>query len=347
MMDMVYILVGRVTGGLAMVCAFSSCLFGFVTGSSIADVAAIGSITMPTMVKRGYSKGFAASLQAAAGVLGGIIPPSISLVILGCIGGVSIRDLLLAAIVPGWLFGVCLMVTAYIISRKRNYKGREEHADAKEMWRAACKAFLPLMTPVIVLGGMYSGVFTPTEAAGVAVVYAFLLSVVIYRTIKIRDLYRIFREAVVVSISVLCIIACGATFSWLMATYQAPQIIKEFFLSITTNPMLMMFLVNVLLFILGMVMETSAIIIIFVPVLLPLMTSLGWDPVQFGIIFTLNLALGAVTPPVGVAAMMACKIIDTPYPPPLREWVPFVAAMAMALGLIICFPPLTLWLVHM
>lgn len=344
MLAIINSLMGHVTGGLAMVTAFSSCLFGFITGSTVADVAAIGSIMMPEMVKRGYSKGFTASLQACAGVLGGLIPPSIVLVVIGVVGGMSIGNLLLGAIIPGWLCGFALMITAYFISRKRKYQGGGKRENWREIVVAARKSFLPLMTPVIVLGGMYTGIFTPTEAAAVAVDYGLFLGLIVYKTIKLKDLYKIFQEAIIISVSILIIIAFGSTFCWLLATYRGPEVIRDLFLSLTHSYIIMTMLIVILILILGMIMEGTAIIIIFIPVLLPLAVNVGWDPVHFGVVFALSIIIGNVTPPVGVGLMTACRVLGIPYPPAFRDYIPFVLTMIIVLILSIAFPSLTLWL---
>ena len=347
LMRLVNCLIGHVSGGLAMVASISSCLFGFVTGSSVADVAAIGSIMMPEMVKKGYAKGYTATLQACTGVLGGVIPPSILLVVIGVAGGVSIGNLLLAAAIPGWFIGMCLMVTGVVIARKRNYQPRGERVSARETLSAFRDASWALLTPVIVLGGIYSGIFTPTEAAGVCVVYALLLGLVVYRTIRISQLYEIFREAINVSCAILMIIACGNTFSWLMAAHRGPEIINNYVLSITRDPLGVYLLVMVVVLILGMVMEGTSIAIIFIPVFMPLMKSLGVDPVHFGVVFALNINIGAITPPVAVCLMTACRIIGIRYPPPFRDVFPFVGTMILALLILVLFPQITLFLVKM
>ena len=344
LMRLVNCLIGHVASGLAIVASISSCLFGFVTGSSVADVAAIGSIMMPEMVKKGYGKGYTATLQACTGVLGGVIPPSILLVVIGVAGGVSIGHLLLAAAIPGWFIGMCLMATGWVIARRRNYQPRGERVSARETLSAFRDAFWALLTPIIVLGGIYSGVFTPTEAAGVAVVYALLLGLVVYRTIRFRKLYEIFREAINVSCAILLIIACGNTFGWLMAAYRGPEIINNYILSISKDPLMVFFLVMFVVLILGMVMEGTAIAIIFIPVFMPLMVSLGVNPVHFGVVFALNINIGAITPPVAVCLMTACRIIGIPYPPPFRDVFPFVATMIVALLILVFFPQITLFL---
>jgi C4-dicarboxylate transporter DctM subunit len=343
-MNLANALVGHIRGGLAAVCVVASCFFGFISGSGVADTAAIGSIIMPEMVRRGYGKGFTASLQAASGVLGIVIPPSLPIVVLGVAGGVPIGALLLGGILPGWIAGLLLMLVAIIISRKRGYQGVERTGGWKETWKAAREAVLPLLTPVIILGGILGGVFTPTESAAVATVYALLLGLFVYRSLRIRDLYPIFKEAALTSAAIMFIIAAASPFAWIMAINQIPESLTTFFLTLTSNPFWILMLVNALLLVLGTFMETIALIIIMAPILLPLITSLGYDPVYFGIIMTLNLAIGGITPPLGVCLITTCRLLKIPYPPPGRDLLPFMLAMVVSLFLTILFPPLVLWL---
>lgn len=343
-MNLANVLVGHIRGGLSAVCVVASCFFGFISGSGVADTAAIGSIIMPEMVRRGYGKGFTASLQASAGVLGIVIPPSLPIVVLGVAGGIPIGALLLGGIIPGWIAGFLLMLVGIAISRKRGYQGIERVGGWKETWKAAREAVLPLLTPVIILGGILGGVFTPTESAVVATAYALLLGFFVYRSLRFRDLYPIFKEAALASGVIMFIIAAASPFAWIMAINQIPKSLTTFFLSLTSNPFWILILVNTLLLVLGTFMETIAIIIIMAPILLPLITSLGYDPVYFGIIMVLNLAIGGITPPLGVCLITTCRLLKTPYPPPARDLLPFLLAMVASLFLTILFPPLVLWL---
>lgn len=336
--------VGHIRGGLAAVCVVASCFFGFISGSGVADTAAIGSIIMPEMVRRGYGKGFTASIQASAGVLGIVIPPSLPMVVLGVAGGVPIGALLLGGIIPGWMTGGLLILIAIIISRRRGYQGIEQKAGGREIWRAAREAVLPLFTPIIILGGILGGVFTPTESAAVATVYALILGFFIYRSLRPKDLLPIFKEAALASAVIMFIIAAASPFAWIMAINQIPKILTNFFLTLTSNPFVILLLVNLLLLVLGTFMETIAIIIIMTPILMPLITSLGYNPIYFGVIMTLNLAIGGITPPLGVCLITTCRMLKTPYPPPFRDLMPFIFAMVASLFITILFPPLVLWL---
>lgn len=337
-------LVGHIRGGLAAVCVIASCFFGFISGSGVADTAAIGSVIMPEMVRRGYGKGFTASIQASAGVLGIVIPPSLPMVVLGVAGEIPIGGLLLGGIIPGWLTGGLLILVAVIISRKRGYQGIERVGGWRETLQAARDAILPLLTPVIILGGILGGIFTPTESAAVATVYALILGFFIYRSLHIRDIFPIFKETALMSAAILFIIAAASPFAWIMAINHIPKSLANILLTFTSDPFLILILVNILLFILGTFMESIAIIIIMAPILVPLITSMGYDPIYFGVIMTLNIAIGAITPPLGVCLITTCRMIKTPYPPPLRDLLPFILAMVFSLFLTILFPSLVLWL---
>ncbi len=345
-MNLVNCLVGNIKGGLAAICVLASCFFGFISGSGVADSAAIGTIIMPEMVKKGYGKSFTAMLQASGGVLGAVIPPSIALVVIGIASELSIGKLLVGAIIPGWLTGIILMVVAVLISRKRGYRGLEVRPNLKETLVAAKRAIFPLFTPVIILGGILSGIVTPTEAAVVAVVYAILLGL-LYRELTLKNLFEVFKEATIMSAVIMFIISAARPFGWIMAGYKIPQLITHFFMNITENKIVIMLSINLLLLILGDFMETITIILIMAPVLMPLVASLGFDPIHFGLIMGLNLAIGGITPPLGVALMTTCRILKISYPPKFADWWPLFAAMVLGLLLLIFVPGLALWLARL
>jgi len=343
LMNLVNCTIAHIRGGLAAVCVITSCFFGFISGSGVADTAAIGTVMMPEMVKKGYHKSFTAMLQAAAGDLGMIIPPSIGLVVIGIAGNISIGRLLVGGIIPGWLTGFLLVAVAVIISRKRGYVGSEHKSTWRETLIALRGAVLPLFTPLIIIGGILSGIFTPTEAAVVAVVYALILGI-IYKEIRFRDLYHVFEEAAKTSAIIMFIISLASPFGWIMAGYKVPTIITDFFLSLSDNPIVILLCINLLLLLLGDFMETISIIIIMTPILIPLVTALGFDPIHFGVLMALNLAIGGITPPLGVCLMTTCRIIDTRYPPKWADWWPIFATMLLGLVLVIFCPFLVLWL---
>jgi tripartite ATP-independent transporter DctM subunit len=330
-------LVGRIAGGLAMVMVVSCMFFGAISGSGVADVTAIGSLMLPAMDQQGYKKGLSASLLGCAGSLGTVIPPSIVMIILGVTTGTSIGKLYLGGFIPGVFTGFCLMALAWVYAKRMNLPPGEPFS-IRKVGVAFKEAFLSLLTPVLIIGGIVSGAFTATEAAAVASVYALVLGLFVYRTLTLRQLPPVFLNVALTTGIILFIISAAALFGWILAAEQIPQKIAEFFLSLTRNYYALLLLINVLLLILGTFMETIAIIIIVVPVLMPLVTSLGMDPIHFGVMVTVNLAIGANTPPVGVDLIAACKVgrttLDEAWP---YIWS-FVGAMTVALAVITFVP---------
>lgn len=338
-------LVGRIAGGLAMVMVVSCMFFGAISGSGVADVTAIGSLMLPAMDQQGYKKGLSASLLGCAGSLGTVIPPSIVMIILGVTTGTSIGKLYLGGFIPGVFTGFCLMALAWVYAKRMQLPPGEPFS-VRKVGIAFKEAFLSLLTPVIIIGGIVSGVFTATEAAAVASVYALVLGLFVYRTLTLRQLPPIFLSVALTTGIILFIISAAALFGWILAAEQIPQRIAELFLSLTRNYYALLVLINVLLLILGTFMETIAIIIIVVPVLMPLVTSLGMDPIHFGVMITVNLAIGANTPPVGVDLIAACKVgnttLDEAWP---YVWA-FVGAMTVALAFITFIPWIVTVLPH-
>ncbi len=334
--------VGKIKGGLAMVMVSSCMLFGAISGSGVADVVAIGSILLPAMKKSGYKPEFSVSLLGCSGALATIIPPSVVMVILGVTTGTSIGKLFLGGIIPGIITGFSLMILAYFFSIKREDK-QEKAFSLRKILYAFKDAFLSLMMPLIIIGGILTGVFTPTEAAIAAVAYALFLGIFIYRTIKIEQLPGMILSTVETSATILFIIASASIFGWVLAAEQIPQHFANGLFSLTNNYFLVIFLINIMLLILGMFMETIAIIIIVVPVLMPVINSLGMDPVHFGVMLAVNLAIGANTPPVGVDLLAACRIGGVNLEGTLKYVASFVGVMVIALILIVLFPSLVLF----
>lgn len=333
--------VGKIKGGLAMVMVSSCMLFGAISGSGVADVVAIGSIILPAMKKSGYKPEFSVSLLGCSGALATIIPPSVVMVILGVTTGTSIGKLFLGGIIPGIITGFSLMVLAYFFSIKRKDE-QEKPFSLRKVLYAFKDAFLSLMMPLIIIGGILTGVFTPTEAAIAAVAYALFLGIFIYRTIKIEQLPGMILSTVETSATILFIIASASIFGWVLAAEQIPQHFASGLFSLTNNYYLVIFLINIMLLILGMFMETIAIIIIVVPVLMPVINSIGMDPVHFGVMLAVNLAIGANTPPVGVDLLAACRIGGVNLEGTLKYVASFVGVMVIALILIVLFPSLVL-----
>jgi tripartite ATP-independent transporter DctM subunit len=330
-------LVGRIAGGLAMVMVIACMLFGAISGSGVADVTAIGSIMLPAMDQQGYRKGLSVSLLGCAGSLGTVIPPSIVMIILGVTTGTSIGKLYLGGFLPGIFTGICLMALAWIYAKRMGLPPGARFSMRKVLGSFR-EAFLSLMTPVIIIGGIVSGAFTATEAAAVASAYALVLGLWVYRTLSLSQLPGILLRVAETTGIILFIISAAALFGWILAAEQIPQKIAELFLSLTRNYYVLLLLINALLLVLGTFMETIAIIIIVVPVLMPLVTSLGMDPIHFGVMVTVNLAIGANTPPVGVDLIAACKVGNTTMDEAMPYIWQFVAAMTVALVFIAFFP---------
>jgi C4-dicarboxylate transporter DctM subunit len=335
--------VGHYSGGLAFVAIVASMFFGAISGSAAACVAAIGSIVIPEMVSRGYGKPYTAAVQATAGTMGVIIPPSIPMIIYCVMTGVSVGALFMAGFIPGILVGLALVFVAWIIARRRGYKGEKRFTWA-ERKQAFKDAFWALLMPFIILGGIYGGVFTPTEAAVVAVVYGLFIGFFIYKELKISRMKTVFVNAAVGTSVVMFIIGACSAFSWIITSQRIPQMIAEGILTISSNPIIVLLMINVLLLFIGLFMETVACIIILVPVLLPILNSLGIDLLHFGIVMIVNLAIGLVTPPVGMCLFVSCGISKVSLEDISRAAFPFIGMMLLVLLLLTYVPIITIWL---
>ncbi len=300
-------IVGSMTGGLAGVTVVTSMFFAAISGSSPATVAAIGSIMIPAMVAKHYDVKFAAAIQSVSGALGVIIPPSIPMILYGVVVGVSIGDLFLAGIIPGLLIGFSLILTAYIIAKKKDYKGTKNFT-WKERIDAFKDAIFAMLMPTIILGGIYGGIFTPTEAAVVAVFYALIIGMFVYKEIRIKDLPNIFALSGITTSIIMLIIGNAGLLGWLLTKERIPQTVAQSFIEFSSSPIVFLLIVNLFLLIVGMFFETSASVIILAPILAPIAIQLGIDPIHFGIIMVVNLAIGMVTPPLGVNLFVAMQI---------------------------------------
>ena len=327
------VLVGPLRGGLAYINVAISMLFAGITGAAVADTSAVGSILIPAMKKEGYDSDFSAAVTATSSTIGPVIPPSIPFIIYGVLGEVSIASLFLAGFVPGILLGLFQMVVIWIYARKRHYPKRSRPS-FRESVRVSVDAFLVLLMPIIILGGILSGIFTPTESACIAVFYALFISLFVYRDIHFKDLPRIFIKTGATSSLVMLVIGTASIFSWLLASEEIPYSVTEAILDLTHNKILILLLMNILLLIVGTFMETTASLIILTPVLLPLMLKIGVDPLHFGVILVLNLVIGLTTPPVGVCLFVACAIGQTNLERLSRAILPFLVASIAVL--IIC-----------
>ena len=333
------VVVGFISGGLALVTVLTSMGVAAITGSAVATAAAVGSIMIPAMVKNGYKKDFASAVVAASSIMGPIIPPSIPFILYGVLANVSIASLFLGGIIPGILLGVSMFIIIIIFARIHNFP-REKFPSFIEFLKSFIKAVPPLGMPVLVLGGILTGIFTPTEAAVIAVAYSFILGL-IYRELKLSTLTKIFSESASTSSVVMLIIATSSIFGWFLAAEQIPQQVTNFFLSITNNPYLILLMINGLLLFVGTFMETTASIVILTPVLLPLVTSLGISPLHFGVVMAVNLVIGMVTPPLGVSLYVSCAMGKVTLEEITKRVWPFVLSSIVVLMLITYIP----WLV--
>jgi tripartite ATP-independent transporter DctM subunit len=337
------VLVGRFTGGLGHVNVVSNMIMAGMSGSAAADAAGTGSVLIPAMARAGYSRPFAAALTAAASTIGPIIPPSIPFVVFGVLASVSIGRLFLGGAIPGLLMGFYLMAAVYIISKRRGY-ARGVPPTRRQVWEAFRDALPALMLPVIIIWGIVGGVVTPTEAAVLAVLYALFLGTVVYRELTWKSIWAMFGEAAMTTATVMFIVAASALLAWVLTRQQAGPALVKLVTSISTDPTVILLILNVLLLVLGCFLETLSLMILLVPVLLPLIKALGIDPVHFGVMFTLNLMIGLITPPVGMSMFIACRIARIQIVEYAREVWPFVLALVVVLLLVTFFPIVVLFL---
>jgi tripartite ATP-independent transporter DctM subunit len=341
--DFANALVGWLPGGLAAVTIVSAMFFAGISGSAAADAAAVGAILIPAMKKSGYASDFAAAVQASGGSIGVIIPPSIPMIIFGFLTGASIGQLFAAGILPGILIGVSLIAVSTVISRREGYVATMPFSMA-EVWRTFKRAILALGAPLIILGGILFGIFTATESAAAAVIYALLAGMFVYRKIGWRDLFPIFRDGAVTAAIVLFIISTASVFSWIAAIEDIPAQLAGALLSITDNPVLLLLLINLVLLIAGTFVETTAALILLVPMITAMLPALGISLIQLGAIVVTNLAIGMLTPPMGICLIVSCSISGDSIGAISRRILPFLAILIVDLLIITFFPPLTLWM---
>ena len=336
-------IVGRWRGGLAHVNIVSAMFFSGITGSAVADASALGAIMIPAMEKEKYDRRFASAVVAAAAVMGPIIPPSIIMVVYALVdGNVSIGALFMAGYIPGILIGGLQMVTAYIIASRRNYPRLNEPFSLPVFLKRFKDALLPLLMPVIIMGGILGGVFTPTEAAAVACLYAFLVGFFVFKTLEIRTLPKLLHNTVVTTAMVFLIFCMGQVLVALLTINQVPQKITELMLSVSSNPLFFLLLVNILLLIVGCFIESGVAIIVLVPILAPVALKLGIDPLHFATVVVVNLCLGLLTPPMGVVLFVVCGIAKITLEEITKAVWPFMVAILIILFLITYIPSLTL-----
>ncbi|GAA0316490.1 hypothetical protein GCM10008967_03840 [Bacillus carboniphilus] len=335
-------LVGSLPGGLGIIAVFSSGFFGAISGSNAATVAAIGKIMIPSMVKEKYPKDYASALVASSGTLGVVVPPSVPMITYGVISGVSIGTLFIAGFIPALLMVLALCVTIMYFANKHNLpKGR---LSLKELGGSFKEAILALLMPIIVLGGIYGGVFTPTEAAAVACIYALIVTLAVYREIKIKDLYQIILNAGQSTAIVFFVIATSSAFSWLLTSERIPDTLAQAMLGISDNPVVILLAINVLLLIFGIFLETNAIILLLTPMLLPIAAAIGLDPLVLGIILVVNTSIGMLTPPMALNIVIASGISNASIESISKKIIPFFIILFMVVLLITFVPEIILFL---
>ena len=340
---------GHITGGLGIVSIVACMMFAAISGTGSATVAAIGAIMIPAMVKKGYDKNFAGALVASAGTIGAIIPPSVAMIIYAVASGVSVTNMFIGGIIPGIVVGIFLILYCYIYSKKHHYKvvAQNTYTDEGKEKEGILRTLWALSVPAVILGGIYSGVFTPTEAAGVAVVYGSFIGIFIYKEIRWRDLPPIFLESALLVSCVLVIIGTSVGFGRVLALERVPTSIANFITGITENKILILLLINLLLLIVGTFMETLAAIVILTPILLPIVEQVGVSPLHFGIIMIVNLCIGFITPPLGANLFMTAQVGKLRFDELARSIVMWVLVMVLALMVITYVPVVSTGLVNL
>ncbi|WP_134684071.1 TRAP transporter large permease [Brevibacillus migulae] len=347
LINLAQLFVGAVRGGLGLVTCVACMFFGNISGSAAADASSVGSVLIPAMKKRGYDPEFTVGLTSAAAIQGVVMPPSHNMILYSlAAGGVSVSALFMAGVIPCLVLLVVLMITAYLIARKRNYP-KGDPIPVKEIPRIVKEGFLSMMTGVIILGGIFSGWFTATEAGAIACLYAFILTFFVYKDVPLSHSVVILKKTFRTICMVLFLIAASDAFGWVLAYLKIPAMVTDLFLGFTDNPYTILFMINILLLILGAPMDMAPLILIMTPILYPVVTSLGMDPVHFGIVMILNLGIGLLTPPVGTVLFVGCAIGKVSVGKASRALMPFLLAMIAVLFLITYVPEISLWLPQM
>ncbi|AZR71967.1 L-dehydroascorbate transporter large permease subunit [Anoxybacter fermentans] len=335
-------IVGRLKGGLAYVNVIGSMLFAGISGSAVADTAALGSLEIPMMEKDGYDKPFASAITAASAVIGPIIPPSIPMIILGSIAQISIAKLFLGGAIPGILIGLSLLAISYFIAKKRDYPV-SERVNFKEFLQVFKKTIWALILPLIILGGIIGGIFTATEAGAVAVIYAIIISFTVYK-VKLKDFPEILKGAALNTGVVMLVCGAAMALTWYLAVAQVPQNLTIFLMNLTQNKLVFLLVLNILLFFVGMVIDLTPALFLLVPILLPVSNAYGVDPIHFGVIMVANLCIGLITPPVGTVLYVTTSISKVKLEKLVKELLPMYLILFIVLMLITYVPSLVLWL---
>lgn len=344
MLDFFDTFMGFITGGLSMVTTITCMFFAAISGSAIATTSAVGSFMIPAMKDKGYDEGFSASICAAAGTIGVIIPPSVPFVIYGVATGTSITDLFKAGVVPGIAMGIALMIVCYIMSKKYGFKGESKKFSLKAVWHSFWHAIWALLSPVIILGGIYSGYFTPTEAAVISVVYSYIVGRFVYRELDNKTTYKALRDTIVVNGSTTFMVGLSSAFAAYLSLTGIPRTLANTMLGITDNKYILLILINIFLLIVGCLVDNIPATIILAPILLPVVEALGMSPITFGIMLTMNLAIGFCTPPYGIDLFVASAISGVSIGKMMKFMLWFIVALLVVLALVTYWPAFTLFL---
>ncbi|MFC5591365.1 TRAP transporter large permease [Sporosarcina soli] len=348
LVDFIQSFTRSLTGSLGVITIITSFIFAAISGSGAATVASVGAILIPYMLRSGYAPGYAASISASAGALGPIVPPSIVFILYGVMSNTSISDLFISGIIPGILVAVALLIVNYIICKKEGYGKLQAPPVVKtekiSFWKALNEAKWALLAPILILGGIYGGVVTPTEAAVVAVVYSLVVCIFSYKEIGLNDFVGIFLKSAHTSGSILIFVSAASFFGQVLSIERVPQFLADTIAGMTTNPWIILLLINIFLLIVGMFMETVAAVLIFVPLLLPIVLPLGIDPIHFGMIICLNLSLGLITPPLGINLFIGSNIANVQFEKTFKYVAPIFGALLIVLLIVTYVPSITLFL---
>jgi tripartite ATP-independent transporter DctM subunit len=344
LIDFSNVIVGRMRGGLAMVNVLASMFFGGISGSSVADTSSIGSIMIPMMEKEGYDKDYSVNVTITSSTQGVIIPPSHNVIIYSlAAGGLSVGKLFLGGFLPGVLLGLTIMALSYYIAVKRDYP-KGEKMSLSESIKVVRESILGLLTAVIIIGGVISGVFTATESAAIATAYAFIITFFVYKDIEIKEMITILKNSIKTLAMVIAVIATSSAFGYMMAYLKIPALVTEALISISSNKYVILLIVNVILLALGTIMDMAPLILITTPILLPVVTKVGMDPIQFGIVMMLNLGIGLITPPVGSTLFVGCSIADISIEKIAKSLLPFYLVLFIYLIILTFVPQITMFI---
>lgn len=347
LLNMANALIGHITGGLAAVTTVACMFFAAISGSGPATVSAIGSFMIPAMKEKGYDSAFSAAITACAGSIGVIIPPSIPFILYAVAANCSVSDLFLAGVIPGILIGVALIAVSYFISKKNGWRGAKERASKKEVWKAFKESVLALLAPVIILGSIYTGVCSPTEAAVAGIVYSFIVGAFVYKELKWKEIRQSMIDAVIVGGTTLFMVGITTSLGRVLTMKQIPTQMSVLFTSVSSSPVVIMLMITLLLLVVGCFMDNISATIILTPILLPTVLQCGLTVVQFGIVMTANLAIGFITPPYGINLFVANNISGVPVLKIAKQALPLMLGMFVVLMLLTFIPQLSMFLVNL